>query len=359
MSALLHASFALLAACPQSRLPGVPVAEEEILAEMKSPLSTHAGRENALVALFKQGGAKDAEVRLLPLPDSVKPLVEKMRAGRLAQLAARGASQAEIDAATTALDKRCQSLGRTVMVEMSGRSDRVIGFAAHVDAAEGSPGVIDDWSGCVLLANLFQTLRSTRPRHTIWFLAFAEQELGCLGSGAWADALPPEQLEKIDAFVTVECAGVASPMAWWSGSQAGAVELAADAARRSAVPLQVVDFPGESSDSLRLRARGIPTLALIGIDPPHVRLLHGPEDRHEALDRRRVGEMYSLLRVLAAEFDEHMQPLRWDYVKEKLRLGDPASGRAPIQPVQLDLGASVPAPAPPAESPPVRDGSPP
>ena len=359
----LHACTALPASRLQAdSLPGVPVRLDEILSEMKDPPAGHAKREEALVALFKQAGATPAEVQLLPLAETVKPHLEAARGRVTERLKAIGATQNEIDGALKALDKRHASLGRNVKAILRGRTDRVIGFGAHLDSAEGSPGVIDNWASCVLLANLYQTLRTTRPEHTLWFFGFAEQEEGCLGSAAWVDSLETRTLGGIDAFVTIDCTGLVSPQVWWTGSTAATVEMASDVAAKAGLPLQVVDFPGTASDSLSLKRRSIPVLSLFGIDPPRVAMLHTPEDRFEALDPQRVAETFALLRAFAHEFDRHPQPLLWDYVKGKLRINDPASGRKPIRPTKLDL-AAVPLPSPPEAPPspeatPPRDGSP-
>jgi hypothetical protein len=354
--------IALSAAAPQSDLwRGIPVTPQEILSEIESPPAKHEQREEAFVALFKQAGARDAEIERLPLHPSVAPHLAKARDRLVERLKSADAPASEVEAALAALDRRHQRLGGNVRVVLPGRTERVIGFGAHLDAAEGSPGVIDNWAACALLSNLYQTLRSTRPQHTLWFVGFAEEEIGCLGSAAFAESLGGKTSRRIDAFVTLDCAGVASPMVWWSGSSAGAVEIAADLVRQAELPLAVVDFPGDSSDGLSLKRRSIPVISLLGIDPPRLSLLHGPEDRIENVDRRRIEETFELLRALAAGLDEHAQPLLWDYAKAKLRLNDPASGRKPIRPIKLDLAAAplpLPkdAPAPPEDRKP-RDGS--
>jgi len=364
MDLLVTGMVTALATCAQTdRWPGIAVTLDEILAEVKHPPAGNREREAAWIALFRQAGAAEGEIQVLPLEPTVKPHLAAARERTAERLRETGTPPAEIELALEELDRRHRELGNNLRVVLPGRTDRVIGFAAHLDTAEGSPGAIDNWAACVLLSNLYQTLRSTRPQHTIWFCGFAEQEAGCLGSAAWADSLDARSVARIDAFVVVDCVGVAAPMAWFSGSNAAVVELAADAAQRAGLPFQAVDFPGTTSDSLCLKRRAIPVLSLLGIEPPDLKKLHGPEDLPEALDARRLGETFALLRALAAEFDTHPQPLLWDYVKAKLRIGEPASGRQPLRPTKLDLThaplASPPAPpepsAPPAEKP--RDGS--
>jgi hypothetical protein len=345
------------------KLPGIPVVLDEILAEMKDPPTKHEAREEALIALFKQAGAAEASIERLPLSAAVQPRLQEARDAALARLKEAGASEAELEGARKVLERRHQDLGRNVRVVLPGRTDRILAFGAHLDAADGSPGVIDDWAACVLLTNLYQTLRSARLNHTVWFVGFAEEELGCIGSKSLADSLEKKVATKIDVFVTLDCIGPSPVTAWWSGSSSGAVEIAVDLAQQAGISLPVVDFPGAASDSLSLKKRSIPVLALFGTDPAHLSLLHGPEDRFEAVEPRRIGEAYALLRTLAAGLDLHAQPLFWDYVKAKLRINDPASGRKPIRPMKLDLAAApLPTPPDPPTSPPEprkspRDGS--
>jgi hypothetical protein len=345
-----------------SKLPGVPVVLDELLAEMKQPPTGHAAREEALAELFRKAGATEPEIERMPLRGSLKSKLEAKRAAAIERLVKAGATDAEIEGARRNLEKRHAELGGNLRVVLPGRTERVIAFGAHLDAAEGSAGVIDNWAACVLLANLYETLRTTRLQHTLWFVGFAEEELGCLGSAAFGESIDKDMAGRIDLFVTLDCIGPSPLMAWWSGSSSGAVEVAADIAREAGLPLQVVDFAGKSSDSMSLRQRSLPVLSLFGTDAAHLALLHGPEDRFEAVDRRRIAEAYALLRHLVAGLDVHTQPLFWDYVKAKLRINDPASGRKPIRPMKLDFAAApLPTPSEPprptADPPKPRDGS--
>src|SRR5688572_23485405 len=97
--ALLALTVALAgdAAAQGAKLPGIPVVLDEMLAEMKDPPMKHDAREQALVALFKQAGATDGEIDVLPLSDSVKPRLQAARDGAIARLKQAGASETEIE----------------------------------------------------------------------------------------------------------------------------------------------------------------------------------------------------------------------------------------------------------------------
>jgi hypothetical protein len=345
----------------EMKLITTPAPIETIVEQVTAAPRGLPGRERKLVELFHQAGATDADVTVTPMPDTVKPHLEAAAKRVEADLKASGATAADVQSALAGLAKRHAKLGNTIVATIPGRTDHVLAFGAHVDSAEGSPGVVDNWSGCVLLANLYQALHGSRPQHTLWFVGFADEELGSLGAHAWADALDQKQIWKIDGFVTVECAGVSSPAVWWSGSNPGVVELAAESAKRVQVPLSVLDFKGTSSDSIVVRQKGIPSLSIFGVEPARMGILHGPEDRAEAIDPKKLAETYKLLVALAVDFDPHPRALRWDYVKEKLKIDDPTTGRAPIKPVVVDLAkASAPPASPPPDAPAKRnppDGS--
>lgn len=362
---ILPLAFALLALAPQSAPPLAlrPAPVERLLEEIGRAPTDNAAREARLVELFRAAGAEAEDVATVPLDRALlEPRLAAARAAIVARLDAAGAGESERAAALERQEARWRDVGRNVIAVLPGTTKRVIGFAAHYDTAPGSRGAIDNWSGCVLLAELYRALKGQPHEHTFWFLGFAGQEEGCLGAASWVSTVREKQAAKIDALVTVECAGLAAPRAWWSGSSAGILEIVADAARQAQVPLQVVDFPGDASDSCEIKRAFLPVACLFGLGFEHASLLHGPRDRVEAIVPEHLAQMHALTLALAAEFDRHRQPLRWDYVQDKLRLADPASGRAPLVPTPIDVPRATPAAAPPPPAPapppsPARDGS--
>ena len=49
----------------------------------------------------------------------------------------------------------------------------------------GGEGVIDNWTGSILLPSLFEFIREKPRRHHFQFMGFAAEEKGLLGSEAY------------------------------------------------------------------------------------------------------------------------------------------------------------------------------
>lgn len=342
--------------------PRAPAQEADANAEwtkFRADLEAPAGgeaRTKRLVELFKEAGAPEAGVAVVPLGAALEKRFAEATERLRARLEKGGATPSEVDAALAAWRRRIATPAANVVAKLPGRGGRALILAAHHDAAEGSAGIVDDWAGCVLLTRLYSELRTKELRHSIWFVAFARHEDGCLGAADFAERLDATQLEKIDAAITIDAMGVSPPYAWWRGSDRGLVELASDAARSARLRFQALEFAGAASDGLELARKNVPVLSLLGVEPARFRMLHGPEDRVDAIDPARCGEMRNLLVALVEACDGHAKPLHWDYVSDKLRIGDAPGQRKPLSPVSIDLAAvATPVPAPTASPP--KDGS--
>lgn len=71
-----------------------------------------------------------------------------------------------------------------VLAEQTGTAspDHVFVLGAHYDAVPGTPGADDNASGVAGLLEVARVLAATFPQQTILFAAFADEELGLLGS---------------------------------------------------------------------------------------------------------------------------------------------------------------------------------
>jgi hypothetical protein len=67
--------------------------------------------------------------------------------------------------------------------------------------------------------------------------------------------------------------------------------------------------------------------------------------------------MRSLVAGLIEACDATSRPLHWEFVSDKLRIGDEPGKRKALQPVKVDLSAPAAAPPAPAVPSPPRDGS--
>jgi len=347
-----------------SAAPRAPAQEADANAEwtkFRADLEAPAGgaaRTKRLVEMFQEAGAPEAGVAVVPLGAALEKRFGEATGRLRARLEKGGATPSEVEAALAGWKRRIAEPAANVVAKLPGHGGggRVLILAAHHDAAEGSAGIVDDWAGCVLLTRLYAELRTKELRHSILFVAFARHEDGCLGAADFAERLDAAQVEKIDAAITLDAMGVSPPYAWWRGSDRGLVEVASDAARTARLRFQALEFAGTASDGLELARKNVPVLSLLGVEPARFRMLHGPEDRADAIDPARCGEMRNLLVALVEACDGHAKPLHWDYVSDKLRIGDAPGQRKPLSPVSIDLTAvATPVPAPTASPP--KDGS--
>lgn len=379
---MLQTLLALSLALPAQATPPPAGPLTATVAELEADLARvpldDMEREIRLVELLGEAGGSTLDVRSIAIdPALVAAQKQTVTSATRQRLAAAGRPQSEVEAAVAAMAARFDRLGGNVQAILPGRSKRTLLFAAHYDAVPGSQGIVDNWASCLLLARLARALRDVEREHTFWFVGFAGHELGGIGSASFVASLRDKMSDRIDACVTIDCAGAAPPMAWWTGSEPGTLAVVADVARRNALPLRIVDFAGSGSDGCVLRAAGLPAVSLLGLTPDQVGRIHGPGDRRDAIDLVALHTTHRLTVALATDLDRATGPLHRAEVRAKLRPSDEGEP-APLVPEMLDwskqpAAVSAPAAAPPAKasanpapspaSPPSnrdpRDGSPP
>ena len=94
-----------------------------------------------------------------------------------------------------------------VVVTKKGKTDETIVIGAHFDKTETGCGAIDNWSGIVIVANLYRTMKDFTTQKTYKFVAFDKEELGLLGSDAMAKKIPKEERANYCAMVNFDSFG--------------------------------------------------------------------------------------------------------------------------------------------------------
>lgn len=95
------------------------------------------------------------------------------------------------------------------LVGSNSSSDAVIAFGAHYDTARVSPGGNDDGSGTVAVLAAAYALSHFEFEHTVKFVAFSGEEIGLLGSHAYAKEAY-ESKENILAYMNADMMGHAT-----------------------------------------------------------------------------------------------------------------------------------------------------
>jgi hypothetical protein len=102
-----------------------------------------------------------------------------------------------------------------IACRLRGKSDEMIVVGAHYDQPVSAERPIDNWNSAVLLPSLYQCLRPRRRRHTIIFVAFADNDNELTGAETYVNHLTPAELSHVTAMINLDALGL-SPTKVWS-----------------------------------------------------------------------------------------------------------------------------------------------
>ena len=171
-----------------------------------------------------------------------------------------------------------QKVGNVIVVK-PGKTKEIVIVGAHFDKTAEGCGVIDNWTGIVILANLYKTIRPLNTKKTFMFVGFAKEEKGLVGSWAMADGIPKEERSAVCAMVNFDSFGLANPQAMSNISDASLVDLAESVAKEMKIPFGRAAIENASSDSASFRSKKIPAISLHGLDGRWQNYLHSNSDR--------------------------------------------------------------------------------
>lgn len=166
-----------------------------------------------------------------------------------------------------------------VVITKPGKTKEVVIVGAHFDKTAAGCGVIDNWSGIVILANLYKTIKPLNTQKTFMFVGFAKEERGLVGSGAMADGISKEDRSAVCAMVNFDSFGLTYPQAMTNISDPSLVNLAEAVAKEMKIPFRDDAIENASSDSASFRSKKIPSISLHGLDGRWRDYLHSNSDK--------------------------------------------------------------------------------
>ncbi len=175
-----------------------------------------------------------------------------------------------------------------VIVTKKGKTDETIVVGAHYDKVADGCGAIDNWTGIVILANLYRSIKDLTTQKTYKFVAFGKEELGLLGSGEMADAIPKDKRVNYCAMVNFDSFGFNYPQVMTNISDKLLMELAKEVSAEMKVPYAQGAIEGASSDSQSFRDKKIPGITLHGMDNRWQEFLHSSKDKVENVNSQSV-----------------------------------------------------------------------
>ncbi len=242
-------------------IPYVP--DQEVIEELKDAPQTDAARAEKLVELFRQAGLTE---------------VEKQEVAPPSRSGAGGEAQPV-----------------NVVAVFPGESKERIVVGAHTDFRKAGTGVIDDWSGAAMLANLAQTLKRVPRTRTFVFVGFTLEERGMVGSRSYVRSLPDDERAAIKAMVNLECLGVSETFVWQTGSADALEGLARRVASEVDHRVILRQLYGVAADSNSFMAVGIPAITFDSLRQADFRLIDSPNDRFSAMDQELYLTQYRFI----------------------------------------------------------------
>lgn len=174
------------------------------------------------------------------------------------------------------------------VVTKKGKTKEIVVVGAHYDKTGDGCGAIDNWTGIVILANIYRTLKDYTTEKTYVFAAFGKEESGLIGSDEMADAIPKEGRSNYCAMVNFDSFGFSIPQALRNVSDESLIKLAEEVSKEMKIPFGQAGIDLASSDSASFRKKKIPAITLHGLHNQWQSYLHSPSDKVENVNLQSV-----------------------------------------------------------------------
>ncbi len=220
-------------------------------------------------------------------------------------LAGSGCQEANLS--EQALDRR---LPPNVICVLPGETKEVIVVGAHTDKVESfGDGVVDNWTGAVLLPALFYSLSGQLRHHTLIFIGFSSEEKGLVGSRYYVTHLSGEQRDRIKGMVNFDSLGMGPTEVWASHADKVLYDALSVLAFVAKLPVTAVSVPnGASADSESFSPYHIPRITLHSVTRQNFSILHSTFDKMAAIKMNDYYDSYKLIAEYLAYLDDALRP---------------------------------------------------
>ena len=156
----------------------------------------------------------------------------------------------------------------------------------------------------VTLAHLVKTLRDYPQKKTILIVAFGKEEEGLIGSHAFAESIPKEELIRYCAMINIDSLGLSGPQVADNMSSKKLGDLSEELAKRMKIPFGRARLLSADSDSTSFILRKIPAVTIHGLTNEWPKLLHSRADQASKINPTSVYLGYRLALALWSEIEE-------------------------------------------------------
>lgn len=136
-----------------------------------------------------------------------------------------------------------------VICVLPGENEATIIVGAHFDNIGAGHGVIDDWSGAVLLPTLYESLKVLPRNHTFIFVAFTAEEAGLKGSGYYARKMSRDDIAQTRALINLDCLGLGPTAVLKSFTNKVLIDSMISVATAAKLPLRITTYQNSRWDA--------------------------------------------------------------------------------------------------------------
>jgi len=206
-----------------------------------------------------------------------------------------------------ALDRK---LPPNVICVLAGETPEVIVVGAHTDKVDSfGDGVVDNWTGAVLLPSLLYSLNAQPRHHTLVFVGFSGEEKGLVGSQYYVDHLTNPQRARIEAMVNFDSLGLGPTEVWASHADKALLDALAQVAAASKLPVTTMNVDNlGTADSESFARYQIPRITLHSVTPKTWPILHSHFDKMAAVKINDYYDSYKLIAEYLAYLDDALKP---------------------------------------------------
>ncbi|MGI8556236.1 MAG: M28 family metallopeptidase [Pyrinomonadaceae bacterium] len=193
--------------------------------------------------------------------------------------------------------------GENLVIKKKGNSDETVIIGAHYDKVKEGCGAIDNWTGIVIIANIYKTLSQFPTNKSYVFVAFDKEEAGLLGSKALVSVMPKENFSQICSMVNIDSFGFTAPQSPRNLSNSKMVKLAKDTAKEMQVDFADSAIENADADSSSFLAKKIPAITFDGLSNNWQKFLHTSNDKLENINPASVFVGYRFVLNYVVKID--------------------------------------------------------
>jgi Zn-dependent M28 family amino/carboxypeptidase len=170
--------------------------------------------------------------------------------------------------------------GENLVITKKGSSDETVVIGAHFDKVDEGCGAIDNWTGIVILTNLYGTMKDLSAEKTYKFVAFDKEEKGLVGSNAMAKSIPESERGNYCAMINVDSFGFSYPQVLDNATDPKMRDAAKTLAKEMEIPFAEASLLGVAdADSSSFKRVKIPSITLHGLSNDWRNYLHTSKDQ--------------------------------------------------------------------------------